>query len=69
MYIFDVRGNNVFYKEWVTLKASNSKENDTKLMQDQSISITLFRRPYGFEDFSHFGAFFTSSLQGTGKCI
>ncbi|VDO05874.1 unnamed protein product [Rodentolepis nana] len=39
MYIFDVRGNNVFYKEWVTLKASNSKENDAKLMRGMLVGL------------------------------
>lgn len=39
MYIFNASGNNIFYKEWVTLKSVNSKENDAKLIQGMLVGL------------------------------
>ena len=39
IYVFNANGNNVFYKEWVTLKSVNTKENDTKLIQGMLVGL------------------------------
>ncbi|EUB63723.1 Trafficking protein particle complex subunit 1 [Echinococcus granulosus] len=39
MYIFDVYGNKVLYKEWAQLKMTNTKENEAKLIQGMLIGL------------------------------
>ncbi|KAL5112403.1 hypothetical protein TcWFU_006862 [Taenia crassiceps] len=39
MYIFDVHGNNVLYKEWTKLKMTSTKENDAKLIQGMLVGL------------------------------
>ncbi|VDD74814.1 unnamed protein product [Mesocestoides corti] len=39
LYIFDSRGNNIFYKEWISLKTSNTRENDAKLIRGMLVGL------------------------------
>ncbi len=39
LYIFDVKGENIYYREWITLKSSSTKENDTKLIRGMLVGL------------------------------